>query len=388
MHVGQTVFAQLMSFVPKHEFHRCVDRYGGDYKVSTFSCWDQFLCMAFAQLTGRESLRDIETGLRAMGSKLYHAGWRGHIARSNLADANETCDYRIYADLAQVLIAAARPLYAQEDFGVELAQTVYALDATTLDLCLALFPWARYRAQNAAVKMHTLLDLRGSLPAYIDVKPAKIHEIHTLDALLIEPGSIYIMDRGYLDFARLYRLQQALAFFIIRARKDFRFRVLQAVPVDAHTGLRCDQTIRLKSFYPAKGYPAPLRRIGYRDAESEKSFIFLTNHFFLPSLIVAQLYKCRWQVELFFKWIKQHLHIKAFYGVSPNAVKTQIWIAISVYVLLAIVRKQLGLELSLYTMTQILQVTLFEKMPILRAFSYISGSDELATSRNQLNLFN
>jgi hypothetical protein len=388
MHVGQTVFAQLMSFVPKHEFHRCVDRYGGDYKVSTFSCWDQFLCMAFAQLTGRESLRDIETGLRAMGSKLYHAGWRGHIARSNLADANETRDYRIYADLAQVLIAAARPLYAQEDFGVELAQTVYALDATTLDLCLALFPWARYRAQNAAVKMHTLLDLRGSLPAYIDVKPAKIHEIHTLDALRIEPGSIYIMDRGYLDFARLYRLQQALAFFIIRARKDFRFRVLQAVPIEAHTGLRCDQTIRLKSFYPAKGYPAPLRRIGYRDAESEKSFIFLTNHFFLPSLIVAQLYKCRWQVELFFKWIKQHLHIKAFYGVSPNAVKTQIWIAISVYVLLAIVRKQLGLELSLYTMTQILQVTLFEKMPILWAFSCINGSDELATSRNQLNLFN
>ena len=239
MHVGQTVFAQLMSFVPEHEFHRCVDRYRGDYKVSTFSCWDQFLCMAFAQLTGRESLRDIETGLRAMGSKLYHAGWRGHIARSNLADANETRDYRIYADLAQVLIATARPLYAQEDFGVELAQTVYALDATTLDLCLALFPWARYRAQNAAVKMHTLLDLRGSLPAYIDVKPAKIHEIHTLDALLIEPGSIYIMDRGYLDFARLYRLQQALAFFIIRARKDFRFRVLQAAPVDSHTGVRC-----------------------------------------------------------------------------------------------------------------------------------------------------
>jgi hypothetical protein len=388
MQVGQTVFAQLMDFIPAHEFHRCVDRYRGDYKVSTFSCWNQFLCMAFAQLTGRESLRDIETGLRALGSKLYHTGFRGHIARSNLADANETRDFRIYADLAQVLIGQARPLYSREDFGVELAQTVYALDATTIDLCLALFPWARYRAQNAAVKMHTLLDLRGSLPAYIDVKPAKIHEIHTLDALLIEPGSIYIMDRGYLDFGRLYRFQQGLACFIIRARKDFRFRVLETAPVAHNTGLRCDQTIHLKSFYPARSYPAPLRRIGYRDAASQKSFVFLTNNFLLPALIIAQLYKCRWQVELFFKWIKQHLHIKAFYGLSPNAVKTQIWIAISVYVLLAIVRKQLGVELSLYTMTQILSLTLFEKMPILQAFSYINDSDELATSCNQLNLFN
>jgi uncharacterized protein DUF4372/DDE family transposase len=388
MHLGKTVFAQLMDLIPAHEFRRCVDRYRGNYKVSNFSCWDQFLCMAFAQLSGRESLRDIETCLRALGSKLYHAGFRGRIARSTLADANEVRDFRIYADLAQVLIAQARHLYAGEDFGVEWGQTAYALDATTIDLCLSLFPWARYRAQNAGVKMHTLLDLRGSLPAYIDVKPAKIHEIHTLDALLIEQGSIYIMDRGYLDFERLYRLQQALAFFIIRARKDFRFRVLEAAPVDGSAGLRCDQTIRLKSFYPAKFYPAPLRRIGYRDADTEKSFVFLTNNFLLPALIVAQLYKCRWQVELFFKWIKQHLHIKAFYGLSPNAVKTQIWTAISVYALLAILRKRLGLDLSLYTMTQILNVTLFEKMPILQAFSCINGSDESATSCNQLNLFN
>lgn len=388
MHIGRTVFAQLMSFIPTHEFHRCVDRYRGNYKATSFSCWDQFLSMAFAQLTGRESLRDIETCLRALGSKLYHAGFRGHISRSTLADANETRDFRIYADLAQVLIAQARSLYVGEDFGVELEQTAYALDATTIDLCLALFPWARYRAQNAGVKMHTLLDLRGSVPAYIDVKPAKIHEIHALDELVIEQGSIYIMDRGYLDFERLYKLQQALAFFIIRARKDFRFRLLAASPVDPSTGLRCDQTIRLKSFYPAKYYPAPLRRIGYRDADTEKSFVFLTNHFLLPTLIIAQLYKCRWQVELFFKWIKQHLHLKGFYGLSPNAVKTQIWIAISVYVLLAIVRKRLGLELSLYTMTQILSLTLFEKMALLQAFSQINGSNELAISCNQLNLFN
>lgn len=388
MLTGKMVFAQLMDFVPTHEFHRCVHRYRGDYKVTRFSCWDHFLSMAFAQLTGRESLRDIETCLRALGSKLYHLGFRGHIARSTLADANETRDFRIYADLAQVLIAETRPLYAGEDLGVELEQTAYALDSTTIDLCLSLFPWARYRAQNAAVKMHTLLDLQGNLPAYIDVKPAKIHEMHVLDELVLEPGSIYIMDRGYLDFERLYRLQQALAFFIIRARKDFRFRLVAADPVDPSTGLRCDQTIRLKSFYPAKLYPIPLRRIRYRDADTEKSFVFLTNNSHLPALTIAQLYKCRWQVELFFKWVKQHLHLKAFYGLSPNAVKTQIWIAISVYVLLANVRKRLGLELSLYTMTQILSLTLFEKMPLLQAFSHINDSNELASACNQLNLFN
>ncbi len=388
MHAGKTVFAQLMDFIPTNEFHCCVNRYRGDYKVTNFSCWDQFLSMAFAQLTGRESLRDIETCLRALGSRLYHLGFRGHIARSTLADANERRNFRIYADLAHVLIAETRRLYAGEDFGVELAQTAYALDATTIDLCLSLFPWARYRAQNAGVKMHTLLDLRGNLPVYIDGKPAKIHEIHTFEELVLEPESIYILDRGYLDFERLYRLQQALAFFITRARKDFRFRLLASSPIDKSIGLRCDQTIRLKSFYPAKSYPAPLRRIRYRDADTEKSFVFLTNNFRLPTLTTAQLYKCRWQVELFFKWVKQHLHIKAFYGLSPNAVKTQIWIAISVYVLLANVRRRLGLEVSLYTMAQILSLTLFEKMPLLQALSHINDSDGSANVCNQLNLFN
>jgi hypothetical protein len=387
MHLGKTVFAQLMDFIPAHEFRRCVNRYQGNYKVSRFSCWDQFLCMAFAQLTYRESLRDIETCLRALGSRLYHLGIRGHVSRSTLADANETRDYRIYADLAQVLITTARQLYADEDFGIELEQTVYALDCTTIDLCLSLFPWARYRAQNAAVKLHTLLDLQGNIPAFIDVKPAKIHEIHVLDQLLPEPGSIYILDRAYLDFQRLYTLQQGLAFFIIRSRKDFRFHRLTSHPVDKRTGLRCDQTIRLKSFYPAKFYPAPLRRIRYHDAETAKNLVFLTNNFLLPTLTIPQLYKCRWQVELFFKWIKQHLRIKKFYGLSPNAVKTQIWIAIAAYVLLAIIRKRLGLELSLYPMSQILSLTLFEKMPLLQAFSQINGSKELDRMHNQLNLF-
>jgi len=285
-------------------------------------------------------------------------------------------------------MATARSLYADEDLGVELQQTVYALDSTTIDLCLALFPWARYRAQNAAVKMHTLLDLQGNIPAFIDVTPAKIHEIHTLDILLPEPGSIYILDRGYLDFERLYRLQRGLAFFIIRARKDFRFRRLVSHPVNKNTGLRCDQTIRLQSFYPAKFYPEPLRRIRYHDAETEKSLVFLTNHFDLPTLTIAQLYKCRWQVELFFKWVKQHLRIKKFYGLSPNAVKTQIWVAISVYVVLAILRKQLRLDLSLYTISQILSLSLFEKMPLLQAFQQIGGTSELGQSCNQLDLFN
>jgi len=388
MHRGKTVFAQLMDFIPAHEFRRCVNRYQGNYKVSSFSCWEQFLCMAFAQLTYRESLRDIETCLRALGSHLYHLGIRGHVSRSTLADANETRDFRIYADLAQGLIATARRLYADEDFGVDLKQTVYALDCTTIDLCLSLFPWARYRAQNAAVKMHTLLDLQGNIPAFIDVKPAKIHEIHTLDEVLPEPGSIYIMDRAYLDFERLYRLQQALAFFIVRARKDARFHRLAAHPVDKRSGLRCDQTIRLQSFYPAKFYPQPLRRIRYRDAETEKNLIFLTNNFVLPTLTIAQLYKCRWQVELFFKWVKQHLRIKKFYGLSPNAVKTQIWIAISVYVLLAIIRKRLDLGLSLYSISQILSLTLFEKTPLSQALLQINGSTELAPVCNQLDLFN
>jgi hypothetical protein len=387
MNAGKTVFAQLMDFIPAHEFARCVDLYQGNYKVSRFSCWDQFLCMAFAQLTYRESLRDIETCLRALGSRLYHAGIRGHVAHSTLADANETRDWRIYADLAQVLIRTARQLYAHEDFGVDLGQAVYALDSTTIDLCLSLFPWARYRSKNAAVKMHTLLDLQGNIPAFIDVTPAKIHEIHTLDELLIEPGSIYIVDRAYLDFQRLYRLKQGLAFFIIRSRKRFRFRRLRSHPIDKQTGLRSDQTIRLKSFYPAKSYPEPLRRIRYHDAESDRILTFLTNNFFLSALLITQLYQCRWQVELFFKWIKQHLRIKKFYGLSPNAVKTQIWIAISIYVLLAIVRKQLEVELDLCRMSQILSLTLFEKMPLSEAFSQKNCQNELELFSNQLDLF-
>jgi len=305
-----------------------------------------------------------------------------------LADANENRDWRIYADLAQVLIRNARLLYADESFGVELQQTVYALDCTTIDLCLSLFPWARYRDKNAAVKMHTLLDLHGNIPAFISVAPAKIHEIRVLDQLVIEAGSIYLVDRAYLDFERLYALKQALAFFIIRARKNFYFQRISSQAIDKDTGLRCDQTIRLKSFYPAKHYPEPLRRIRYHDADSDKKLIFLTNNFLLPSLTIPQLYKCRWQVELFFKWIKQHLRIKRFYGVSPNAVKTQIWIAVSVYVLLAIVRKRLGLELNLYPISQILSVTLFEKVPILQALSQSHSLDQVSVSCNQLDLFN
>jgi hypothetical protein len=388
MHLGKTVFAQLMDFIPAHDFRRAVARYQGNRKVSRFSCWDQFLGMAFAQLTYRESLRDIETCLRAFGSRLYHLGIRGHISRSTLADANERRDYRIYADLARALISIARPLYAGEDFGVDLEQTVYALDCTIIELCLSLCPWARYRAYHAGVKVHTLLDLEGNIPAFITVKPAKIHEIHLLDELPPEPGSIYLLDRGYLDFARLYHLHQALAFFVIRSRRSFSFHRLAARPVDKLTGLRCDQTIRLKSFYPAHGYPEPLRRIRYHDAETNKTLIFLTNNFLLPTLTIPQLYRCRWQVELFFKWIKQHLRIKKFYGLSPNAVQTQIWIAISVYVLLAIVRKRLQLDLSLHSMSQILSVTLLEKMPILQAFSRFNAYNELADSRNQLTLFN
>ncbi|MGC2000338.1 MAG: IS4 family transposase, partial [Candidatus Acidiferrales bacterium] len=369
MNSGKTVFAQLMDFIPTYEFRRCVARYRGQYRVRSFSCWDQFLAMAFAQLTYRESLRDIETCLRALGGKLYHVGIRGQVSRSTLADANESRDWRIFADLARVLIAMARPLYAGEPLAVELEETAYALDCTTIDLCLSLFPWARYRRLNAAVKMHTLLDLRGSIPVGIDIKPAKIHEIRVFDQLLPEPGAFYLLDRGYLDFARLYHLTQCLAFFIIRARKDFRFRCVTSRAVDKSTGLRCDQTIRLESFYTLKGYPEALRRIRYCDQENARQLIFLTNNFSLPTLSIPQLYKCRWQVELFFKWIKQHLRIKAFYGLSENAVKKQIWTAIAIYVLAAIVRKRLRLDLELHAMLQILSVSLFEKIPLLQVLT-------------------
>ncbi|HLE37692.1 MAG TPA: IS4 family transposase [Candidatus Acidoferrales bacterium] len=388
MNLGRTVFAQLMDFIPAHEFRCCVKRYRGNYKVTSFSCWDQFLCMAFAQLTYRESLRDIATCLRAVPQKLYHLGFRSRVSRSTLADANETRDWRIYSDLAHVLIRQARALYAGEEFGVELDETVYALDCTTIDLCLSLFPWARYRALNAGIKVHTLLDLRGSIPSFLDISPAKIHEIHILDQLLPEPGAVYLMDRAYLDFGRLYTLTQCLAFFIIRSRKDFAFHRIYSHSVDKSSGVRCDQTIRLKSFYPAQGYPDRLRRIGYVDAKTGKHLTFLTNNFLFPALTVAQLYKCRWQIELFFKWIKQHLRIQKFYGLSENAVKTQVWIAISVYVLVAIVRKRLGLELSLYTMAQILSLTLFEKTELLQALTEFNCQNQMAQPCNQFVLFN
>lgn len=374
-----------MSFVPHYEFTQCVKRYGGNYRVRSFSCWDQFLCMAFAQLTCRESLRDIETCLRVMQNKLYHLGIRGKVSRSTLADANETRDWRIYADFARLLIDTARRLYAKEEFGVQLEQTVYALDCTTVNLCLSLFPWARYREKNAGIKIHTLLDLRGSIPSLIKVTPARIHEIHILDELVPEPGSIYIMDRAYLDFSRLYTLTQGLAFFVIRARKDFLFRRLYSHPVQKSSGLRCDQTIVLKGLIQKKGYPEKLRRIRYRNAQTDKQLVFLTNNFYLSALTITQLYHCRWQVELFFKWIKQHLRIKKFYGISENAIKTQIWTAVSVYVLIAIVRKRLEIKASLYTILQILGVTLFEKTPLSQVLTERNYNNEQTQNCNQLS---
>jgi len=386
MNIGKTVFAQLMDFIPSYEFRQCVERYNGNYKVKTFSCRDQFLCMAFAQLTYRESLRDIEACLRVAKTKLYHMGIRGNVSRNTLAHANETRNWRIYADFAQVLIKSARELYAGEGFGLELDQTVYALDATIIDLCLSMFPWAKFRRNKGAVKLHTLLDLRGSIPVIISITHGKIHDVNILDELFIEAGAIYIMDRAYIDFARLYRIHQSQAFFVTRPRSNFVFKRLYSQPVDKSTGVRADQIITVTGFYTLKGYPEKLRRIRYFDAETKKRLIFLTNNFTLPALMIAQLYKCRWQVELFFKWIKQHLRIKAFYGTTENAVKTQIWIAISVYVLVAIVKKRLKLDRSLYTILQILSVTLFEKTPISQALSYIGHDETDADDDNQLNL--
>jgi len=385
MNSGRTVFSQLMSFVPHYEFTQCVKRYGGNYRVRSFSCWDQFLCMVFAQLTCRESLRDIETCLRVMQNKLYHLGIRGKVSRSTLADANETRDWRIYADFARLLIDTARRLYAKEEFGVQLEQTVYALDCTTVNLCLSLFPWARYREKNAAIKIHTLLDLRGSIPSFIKVTPARVHEIHILDELVPEPGSIYIMDRAYLDFSRLYTLTQGLAFFVIRARKPFLFQRLYSHPVQKSSGLRCDQTIVLKGLIQKKGYPEKLRRIRYRNVQTDKQLVFLTNNFHLSALTITQLYQCRWQVELFFKWIKQHLRIKKFYGISENAIKTQIWTAVSAYVLIAIVRKRLESKASLYTILQILGVTIFEKTPLSQVLTERNYNNEQTHNCNQLS---
>lgn len=366
MNIGKTIFSQIMDFLPLHEFRKCVNRYQGNHRVRRFTCLDQFLCMAFAQLTYRESLRDIESCLRSMKNKTYHMGIRGYVARPTLAKANENRDWRIYADFAQVLIGTARKLYANEDFGVELENTVYALDSTTIDLCLSVFPWAQFRKSKGAIKLHTLLDLRGNIPSFIKVTDGTVHDVNILDSLIPEPASFYIMDRGYIDFARLYSFHQCLAFFILRSRKRLKYRRLYSQNVNKTTGLKFDQIVMLTGFYPLKYYPEKLRLIKYFDTETNKLLFFLTNNFYLPAIIIAQLYKCRWQVELFFKWIKQHLRIKTFLGTSENAVKTQIWIAVSVYVLIAIIKKRLKLNHSLYTILQILSVTIFEKEPIVK----------------------
>jgi len=387
MNTGRTAFSQIMDFLPLRDFRKCVKRYRGNHKVQKFSCLDQFLCMAFAQLTYRESLRDIEVCLRAMQTKLYHMGIRSRISKSTLADANENRDWRIYGDFAQVLIHMARELYIEEEFAVELDQTVYALDSTTIDLCLSLFPWAKFRKHKAGIKLHTLLDLRGNIPTFIRITEALRHDVNILDDLLLEAGAFYIMDRGYLDFGRLYTFHQCLAFFVTRAKGNFQFRRLYSCPVDKSTGLRCDQTIVLTGFYTSKDYPEKLRRVSYVDKQTEQSLVFLTNCFTLPAITIAQLYKCRWQVELFFKWIKQHLRIKAFFGTTENAVKTQIWIAISVYVLVAIIKKQLNLDLNLYTILQILSVTLFEKVSILQVLMEAGYKTDNTDSCNQLMLF-
>ena len=388
MYSGKLVFSQVMDFMPLHQFHRCVDRYKGNYHVKGFSCLDQFLCMAFAQLSYRESLRDIESCLRAMQNKLYHIGIRSRISKSTLAYANENRDWRIYADFAQVLINIARDLYANDDFGIELNETVYALDASTIDLCLSLFPWARFRKSKGAVKLHTLLALRGNIPSFISITDGKVHDVNVLDELLPEPGSIYIMDRGYLDFERLFLLHQYMAFFIIRSKSNTKFRRLYSHGIDKTTGLRCDQTIVLTGIQSKKDYPDKIRRVKFFDKEKGRSFSFLSNNFILPALIIADLYKCRWQVELFFKWIKQHLRIKSFYGTSENAVKTQIWIAVSVYVLVAIVKKRLKLDdLSLYTILQILSITLFEKMSLYQVLTVSKYTNIDRPMDNQLKLF-
>lgn len=382
------MFSQLMECLPLHTFRRCVQRYPSTYPTKTFSHLDQFLCLAFAQLTYRESLRDIETCLRAHQAKLYHLGIRGNIAKSTLADANEQRDSRIYQDFATSLIQTARKLYASDSFAVELDQTVYALDTTTIDLCLSVFPWARFRSTKAAVKMHTLLDLRGNIPTFIHISDGKMHEVNVLDILIPEAGSFYIMDRGFTDFARWFTLHQAQAFFVIRGKSNLLFRRVYSRAVDKSTGLRCDQTIALTATKANIDYPQHLRRIKFYDAEHDKDLVFLTNNFDLPALTIAQLYRCRWQVELFFKWIKQHLRIKRFYGTTENAVKTQIWIAITVYVLVAIVKKRLKTDASLYTILQILSLTLFEKTPLDQLLKNSETKMNIPKNNNQLNLFN
>lgn len=388
MNTGRTVFSQLIEYAPNKEFQKCVGRYRGDSHLRDFSCWDQFLAMAFAQLTYRESLRDIEACLRSRSVKLYHMGWRGKVARSTLADANESHDWRIYADFAQVLISIARPLYASDPIGVDLDESLYALDSTTIDLCLSLFPWAKFRKHKAAIKMHTLLDLHGNIPTFIGITDGKVADVNILDEIFPEAGAFYVMDRGYIDFERLYVFTLCSAFFVTRAKSNVLLQRRYSHSVDKTTGVRSDHTVILTALDSAKAYPDALRRVSYLDVVTRKRLKFLTNNFVLPALTIAQIFKSRWQIELFFKWIKQHLRIKAFYGTSENAVKTQIWIAVSVYVLVAIARKRLGLDVSLYQILQILSVTLFEKVPILQAFQASNSQSELYDSPNQLILFN
>jgi hypothetical protein len=387
MNQGKTVFSQVMDTLPLHEFRKCVNRYDGNSKIRSFSCLDQFLCMAFAQLTYRESLRDIETCFRSIPTKLYHLGIRGKVSKSTLADANENRDWRIYADFAQILIHIARNLYANDDFGLELEQTVYALDTTTIDLCLSLFPWACFRKTKAAIKLHTLLDLRGNIPSFVEITDGKCHEIRMLDILTPEAGSFYVMDRGFLDFGRLYSLDQAKAFFVIKARSTLNYRRIYSHPIDKNTGLQCDQTIMLKSQGPMRTYPQQLRRIRLYDALKDKRLTFLTNNFSLPAWSITELYKSRWKIELFFKWIKQHLRIKAFFGTSPNAVKTQIWIAISVYVLIAIIKKRFYVSYNIYSILQILSITSLEKTDILQVLTKCDYTYQPPADHNQLTLF-
>ena len=388
MNPGKLVFAQVTQHLPLTTFRRCVARYGGEHKVKSFSCLDQYLCMAFAQLTYRESLRDIEACLRAQESKRYHLGIQGRVSRSTLADANEVRDWRIYADFAQSLIRIARRLYADSPFGVDLKETVYALDASTIDLCLSVFSWAPFRSAKAAIKLHTLLDLRGNIPSFLHISDGKLHDVNVLDLLLPEPGAFYIMDRGYIDFERLYRLHQAGSFFVTRAKSNLQAQRRYSHPTDRNTGLICDQTIVLTGFYPRQDFDAPLRRIRFQDPETGKRLVFLTNNFTLAALTITELYRCRWQVELFFKWIKQHLRIKVFFGTSENAVKTQVWIAVSTYLLVAIVKKRLEIPASLYEMLQILSLTMFERIPLDQLLNNIHTDEDQRFLTNQLNLFN
>jgi len=388
MFIGKTLFAQVLDFLPWTTFQRIVARHGGDHRVRTLTCAEQFRCMAFAQLTFRESLRDIESCLSAQPAKLYHMGFRHRVSRSTLADANESRDWRIYAEFAQRLIAQARKLYASDSFGVDLDETVYALDATTIDLCLSMFPWAPFRSTKAAIKLHTLLDLRGAVPSFIHISDGKLHDVNVLDVLVAEAGAFYVMDRAYVDFERLFSLSQAGAFFVTRAKSNFDARRLYSAPTDRSSGLICDQTIALNGPLSRRRYPQHLRRIRFKHPESAKTLVFLTNHFKLPALTVCSLYKSRWDVELFFKWIKQHLRIKRFFGTSENAVKTQIWIAVSIYVLIAIIRKQLNLTASMHTILQILSVSLFEKVELVQALTSSLLDDSSADLSNQLNLFN